>query len=60
MSDERANGRAGERVRLVSEDAAGTEHLLEEFESEKATRDLSGFPKRLLSVAGVALSCYAL
>ncbi len=37
-----------------------TDHLLEEFESEKPARRLTGFPKRFLSVAGFLLSLYAL
>jgi TRAP transporter 4TM/12TM fusion protein len=60
MSDERTGERASERVRLEDPLAAGADHLAEEFETEKPGRALSGFPKLLLSVAGVALSCYAL
>jgi hypothetical protein len=60
MSDERTGERASERVRLEDPLAAGADHLAEEFEAEKPGRALSGFPKLLLSVAGVALSCYAL
>ena len=60
MSDERTGERASERVRLEDPLAAGSDHLIEEFETEKPGRALSGFPKLLLSVAGVALSCYAL
>ena len=56
MSDERT----GERVRLEDPHATGADHLIEEYESEKPARELVGFPKLLLSVAGVALSCYAL
>src|SRR5215203_4540321 len=66
MSDERtgegarAGERAGEGVRLEDPQAVGADHLIEEFEAERPARELSGFPKHLLSVAGVALSCYAL
>src|SRR5919112_1632906 len=60
MSDERTGERATEPVRLEDPLAAGADHLTEEFEAEKPGRELSGFPKLLLSVAGVALSCYAL
>jgi len=60
MSDERTGERATERVRLEDPLAAGADHLTEEFEAEKPGRELGGFPKLLLSVAGVALSCYAL
>src|SRR5215210_1082389 len=68
MSDERtgegasarADERAGERVRLEDPQAVGADYLIEEFEAERPARELSGFPKLLLSVAGVALSCYAL
>jgi TRAP transporter 4TM/12TM fusion protein len=56
MPDERT----GERVRLGDPLAAGADRLIEEFEAEKPTRTLEGFPKLLLSSAGVALSCYAL
>jgi len=71
MSDKRTGGRAGdpigepggerasERLRLGEELNYGTEHLLEEFESEKPARELTGFPKLLLTVAGVGLSLYA-
>lgn len=57
---ERDSERASERVRLEDPLAVGADHLIEEFEAEKPARKLSGFPKLLLSVAGVALSCYAL
>src|SRR3712207_2573760 len=64
MSDgrtgERGGERGGERVRLEDPVAVGADHLIEEFEAEKPARALSGFPKHLLSVAGVGLSCYAL
>jgi TRAP transporter 4TM/12TM fusion protein len=63
MSDERTGERASgasERVRLEDPLAAGSDHLIEEFEAEKPARELSGFPRLLLSIAGVALSCYAL
>lgn len=56
MSDERS----GDRVRLEDGRVADADHLLEEFESEKPARELDGFPRLLFSVAGVALSCYAL
>ncbi|MDQ4001078.1 MAG: hypothetical protein M3283_08800, partial [Actinomycetota bacterium] len=57
MSDER------ERIRLEDEHAAydAAHERVGEFEDEeKPARDVSGFPKLLLSIAGVALSCYAL
>ena len=60
MSEERTGGRTNERVRLEDPHATGAEGLIEEFEAEKPARELEGFPKHLLSVAGVALSCYAL
>src|ERR671917_685574 len=60
MSEERTGGRTNERVRLEDPHATGAEGLIEEFESEKPARQLSRFPRLLLSVAGVALSCYAL
>src|SRR5829696_10468875 len=60
MSEERTGGRTNERVRLEDPHAVGADHLIEEFEAERPARELSGFPKHLLSVAGVALSCYAL
>src|ERR687890_685913 len=63
MSDERTGERASgasERVRLEDPLAAGSDHLIEEFEAEKPARELSGFPRLLLSIAGVGLSCYAL
>src|SRR5919107_1536840 len=63
MSDERTGERASgasERVRLEDPQAAGADHLIEEFEAERPARELSGFPRLLLSIAGVVLSCYAL
>src|SRR5918999_5130193 len=60
MSDGRTGERGGERVRLDDPVAVGADHLIEEFESEKPARELSRLPRLLLSVAGVALSCYAL
>ena len=68
MSDERTSERPGEgtvehddRVRLVGDERAqGMEALLDEYESEKPARSLSGLPRLLLSVAGVGLSLYAL
>src|ERR687895_2168317 len=60
MSEERTGGRTNERVRLEDPHATGAEGLIEEFESEKPARELSRLPRLLLSVAGVALSCYAL
>src|ERR671912_455296 len=60
MSDGRTGERGGERVRLEDPVAVGADHLIEEFEAEKPARELTGFPKLLLSVAGVGLSCYAL
>jgi TRAP transporter 4TM/12TM fusion protein len=36
------------------------EALLAEYEAEKPARSLTGLPRLLVSVAGVALSCYAL
>jgi TRAP transporter 4TM/12TM fusion protein len=36
------------------------EALLAEYEAEKPARKLTGLPRLLLSIAGVALSCYAL
>src|ERR671912_1447485 len=60
MSDGRTGERGGERVRLEDPVAVGADHLTEEFEAEKPARELTGFPKLLLSVAGVGLSCYAL
>ena len=60
MSEERTGGRTNERVRLEDPHATGAEGLIEEFEAEKPARQLSRFPRLLLSVAGVALSCYAL
>src|SRR5918998_5107444 len=60
MSDGRTGERGGERVRLEDPVAVGADHLIEEFEAEKPARALSGFPKHLLSFAGVGLSCYAL
>ncbi|MDP8971997.1 MAG: TRAP transporter fused permease subunit [Actinomycetota bacterium] len=60
MSDGRTGERGGERVRLEDPVAVGADHLIEEFEAERPARELTGFPKLLLSVAGVGLSCYAL
>jgi TRAP transporter 4TM/12TM fusion protein len=60
MSDGRTGERGGERVRLEDPVAVGADHLIEEYEAEKPARELTGFPKLLLSVAGVGLSCYAL
>ena len=57
MSDER------ERIRLEDELAAydaAHEHLGEFEDEEKPAREVSGFPKQLLSLGGVVLSCYAL
>ena len=57
MSDER------ERIRLEDEHAAydAAHARVGEFEDEeKPARDVSGFPKLLLSTGGAALSCYAL
>jgi TRAP transporter 4TM/12TM fusion protein len=57
MSDER------ERIRLEDELAAydaAHEHLGEFEDEEKPAREVSGFPKHLLSLGGVVLSCYAL
>ena len=59
MTDERTGAR-NERVRLEDPLAVGADHLIEEYEAEKPARELSGFPKLLLTVCGVALSCYAL
>src|SRR5215210_8385423 len=55
-----ADERTGERVRLEDPLAAGADHLIEEYEAEKPARELSGFPRLLLTTLGVALSCYAL
>ena len=60
MSDERTGERASERVRLEDPLAVGADHLIEEYEAEKPARELSGFPRLLLTTFGVALSCYAL
>jgi TRAP-type uncharacterized transport system fused permease subunit len=60
MSDRRTGEGAGERVRLEDPLAVGADQLIEEFEAEHPARELHGFPKLLLSVAGVGLSCYAL
>src|SRR3712207_2688245 len=68
MSDERSGERTGERtdergdgrVRLEDPLAVGADHLIEEYEAEKPARELSGFPRLLLTTLGVALSCYAL
>src|SRR5215204_2835699 len=64
MSDERTSERtderAGGRVRLEDPLAAGADHLIEEYEAEKPGRELSGFPRLVLTTLGVALSCYAL
>src|SRR3712207_490881 len=68
MSDERSGERTGERtdergdgrVRLEDPLAVGADHLIEEYEAEKPARELSGFPRLLLTIFGVALSCYAL
>lgn len=45
---------------LTTDAPVRTDHLLEEFESEKPARRLTGFPRRFLSVAGALLSLYAL
>jgi TRAP transporter 4TM/12TM fusion protein len=58
MSEERPGERPVERARL--QERPVQDHLLEELESEKPARHLSGFPKRLLAVAGALLSLYAL
>ncbi len=64
MPEERTGDRVGERpderVRLEDPFAAGAEGLIEEYEAERPARRLDGIPKLLLSIAGVALSCYAL
>ncbi len=57
---ERVDEHPDERVRLEDPLAAGTEELIEELEAERPARQLSGLPKLLLSIMGVALSCYTL
>ena len=51
---------AEQHVSLPTEDPNRTESLIEEFESEKPARKLSGEPKLIVSLAGLGLSCYAL
>src|SRR5918997_1836996 len=64
MSDERTGERTDERgdgrIRLEDPLAVGADHLIEEYEAEKPARELSGVPRLLLTIFGVALSCYAL